>query len=111
MEDTWSEAPEDMFVLSVSPEAAPDTPTYVEIAFERGNAIAVDGKEMSPAALLAHLNDLGGQNGVGRVDMVENRYVGMKSRGVYETPGGTILEDRPHRHGIHYRGQRGHAHS
>lgn len=91
LEDTWSEAPEDMFVLSVSPEAAPDTPTYVEIAFERGNAIAVDGKEMSPAALLAHFNDLGGQNGVGRVDMVENRYVGMKSRGVYETPGGTIL--------------------
>ncbi len=91
LEDTWNEAPEDMFVLSVSPEAAPDAPTYVEIAYEKGNPVAVDGKKMSPAMLLAHMNDLGGRNGIGRVDMVENRFVGMKSRGVYETPGGTIL--------------------
>jgi argininosuccinate synthase len=91
LEDTWAEAPEDMFVLSVSPEAAPDEPTYVEIAFDKGNPVAVDGKEMSPATLLAHMNELGGRNGIGRVDMVENRFVGMKSRGVYETPGGTIL--------------------
>lgn len=91
LEDTWAEAPEDMFVLSVSPEAAPDAPTYVEIAYEKGNPVAVDGKQMSPAALLAHMNELGGKNGIGRVDMVENRFVGMKSRGVYETPGGTIL--------------------
>ena len=91
LEDTWAEAPEDMFVLSVSPEAAPDEPTYVEIAFDKGNPVAVDGKKMSPATLLAHMNELGGRNGIGRVDMVENRFVGMKSRGVYETPGGTIL--------------------
>ncbi len=91
LEDTWAEAPEEMFVLSVSPEAAPDEPTYVEIAYEKGNPVAVDGKEMSPAELLAHMNELGGKNGIGRVDMVENRFVGMKSRGVYETPGGTIL--------------------
>jgi len=91
LEDTWNEAPEDMFVLSVSPEAAPDEPNYVEIAFDKGNPVAVDGKDMSPATLLAHMNDLGGRNGIGRVDMVENRFVGMKSRGVYETPGGTIL--------------------
>ncbi len=91
LEDTWNEAPEDMFVLSVSPEAAPDAPTYVEIAYEKGNPVAVDGKKMTPATLLAHMNDLGGRNGIGRVDMVENRFVGMKSRGVYETPGGTIL--------------------
>lgn len=91
LEDTWSEPPEDMFVLSVSPEEAPDKPTYLEIEFKEGNPVSVNGKAMSPANLLAHLNDLGGKNGVGRVDMVENRYVGMKSRGVYETPGGTIL--------------------
>ncbi|HDM10025.1 MAG: argininosuccinate synthase [Deltaproteobacteria bacterium] len=91
LEDTWMEPPEDMFVLSVSPEKAPDKPTYVEIEFERGNPVAVDGQRMSPAQLLAHMNKLGGENGIGRVDLVENRYVGMKSRGVYETPGGTIL--------------------
>ncbi len=93
LEDTWSEPPEDMFVLSVSPEKAPDKATYIEIEFKEGNAVKVDGKEMSPADILAHLNELGGQNGIGRVDMVENRYVGMKSRGVYETPGGTILRN------------------
>ncbi|RLB40345.1 MAG: argininosuccinate synthase [Deltaproteobacteria bacterium] len=91
LEDTWMEPPEDMFVLSVSPEKAPDKATYVEVEFEKGNPVAVDGERMSPAQLLAHMNKLGGQNGIGRVDLVENRYVGMKSRGVYETPGGTIL--------------------
>jgi argininosuccinate synthase len=91
LEDPWAEPPEDMFVLSVSPERAPDKPTYVEIRFEKGDGVAVDGEAMTPAQLLAHLNDVGGKNGIGRVDLVENRYVGMKSRGVYETPGGTIL--------------------
>jgi argininosuccinate synthase len=91
LEDPWAEPPEEMFVLSVSPEKAPDKPTYVEIQFEKGDGVAVDGQAMTPAQLLAHLNDVGGRNGIGRVDLVENRYVGMKSRGVYETPGGTIL--------------------
>jgi argininosuccinate synthase len=91
LEDTWKEPPEDMFVMSVSPENAPDQATYMEVEFKGGNPIAVDGKSLSPAGLLAHLNALGGRNGIGRVDLVENRYVGMKSRGVYETPGGTIL--------------------
>jgi argininosuccinate synthase len=91
LEDPWSAPPEDMFVLSTSPEKAPDRPTIVEIDFEDGVAKRINGKALSPAALLSKLNELGGQNGIGRVDMVENRYVGMKSRGVYETPGGTIL--------------------
>ncbi|MFW6158488.1 MAG: argininosuccinate synthase [Planctomycetota bacterium] len=91
LEDPWAEPPEDMFVLSVSPEDAPDEATCVELDFERGTPVAVDGESLSPARLLARLNELGGANGVGRVDMVENRFVGMKSRGVYETPGGTIL--------------------
>ena len=91
LEDTWKEPPEDMFVLSVSPEKAPDQATYIEIEFKEGNPVSVDGNPMAPAELLACLNDLGGRNGIGRVDIVENRYVGMKSRGVYETPGGTIL--------------------
>jgi argininosuccinate synthase len=91
LEDTWKESDESMFVMSVSPEAAPDKATYVEIEFENGNPVAIDGKGMSSADLLAHMNNLGGQNGIGRVDLVENRYVGMKSRGVYETPGGTVL--------------------
>ncbi len=91
LEDPWQEPPEDMFVMSVSPEKAPDRPTYIELEFERGNPVAVDGTAMTPATLLARLNELGGANGIGRVDMVENRFVGMKSRGVYETPGGTIL--------------------
>jgi len=91
LEDTWKEPPEDMFVMSVSPEEAPDQSTYIEIEFKQGNPVAVDGEPMSPATLLAHLNRLGGQNGIGRKDLVENRYVGMKSRGVYETPGGTVL--------------------
>jgi argininosuccinate synthase len=91
LEDPWAEPPEDMYVLSVSPEKAPDRPTYVELEFIGGTLVSIDGQKMGPAALLGRLNDLGGQNGIGRVDMVENRYVGMKSRGVYETPGGTIL--------------------
>ncbi|MBP1723203.1 MAG: argG [Deltaproteobacteria bacterium] len=91
LEDPWNAPPEDMFILSVSPEKAPNRPTSVEIEFEKGNPVALDGKRMSPAKLLAELNRLGGKNGIGRVDIVENRYVGMKSRGVYETPGGTIL--------------------
>jgi len=91
LEDTWTEAPEDMFVMTVSPENAPDVATYVEIDFVEGNPVAIGGKKMSPATLLDHMNDLGGANGVGRVDMIENRFVGMKSRGVYETPGGTAL--------------------
>ncbi len=91
LEDPWAEPPEDMFLTTVSPEQAPDRARVVEIDFEKGNPAAVDGTAMSPAALLEHLNRLGGENGIGRVDMVENRFVGMKSRGVYETPGGTIL--------------------
>lgn len=91
LEDPWSAPPEDMFILSVSPEKAPDRPTVVEIDFEDGVPKRIDGKTLSPANLLHQLNELGGRNGIGRVDMVENRYVGMKSRGVYETPGGTIL--------------------
>lgn len=91
LEDPWAEPPEDMFVLTLSPEAAPDKAAYVEIDFEKGNPVAVDGMKMSAAVLLDHLNRVAGDNGIGRVDMVENRFVGMKSRGVYETPGGTVL--------------------
>ena len=91
LEDPWSEPKEDMFLLSVSPEKAPDKPTYIEIGYVNGDPVSLDGKEMSPATLLDNLNRLGGVNGIGRIDIVENRYVGMKSRGVYETPGGTIL--------------------
>jgi len=91
LEDPWVEADEEMFRLTVSPQKAPDTPEYVEIEFAKGDAVAVNGEKLSPANLLAKLNKLGGKHGVGRLDLVENRYVGMKSRGVYETPGGTIL--------------------
>ena len=91
LEDPWNEPPEDMFLLTTDPRKAPDEPAYVEIDFEAGTPVAVDGERLSPAALLARLNKLAGANGVGRVDMVENRFVGMKSRGVYETPGGTVL--------------------
>jgi argininosuccinate synthase len=92
LEDLWNEPKEDMFVLSCSPEKAPDKATSIVISFSDGDPVAIDGKKMSPARLLARLNELGGENGIGRVDIVENRYVGMKSRGVYETPGGTILK-------------------
>ena len=93
LEDTWLEPPESMFVLTKSPEKAPNKAQYIEIQFEKGNAVAVDGERMSPAQLLAHLNTIGGEHGIGRVDLLENRSVGMKSRGVYETPGGTILRE------------------
>ena len=91
LEDPWIEPDEEMFTRSIAPELAPDKPTYVEIGFERGDAVSLDGERLSPAALLSRLNDLAGANGIGRLDLVENRYVGMKSRGVYETPGGTVL--------------------
>ena len=91
LEDPWNEPEESMFKLSVSPEKAPDTPTYIEMEFEQGNPVAIDGERLRPVELFTRLNSLGGENGIGRLDMVENRFVGMKSRGVYETPGGTIL--------------------
>ena len=91
LEDTWAEPPEDIFVLTKSPEAAPDKPTYMEIDFKKGNPVAINGKKMSPAILMDTINIVAGNNGIGRMDMVENRFVGMKSRGVYETPGGTVL--------------------
>ncbi|HIW32154.1 MAG TPA: argininosuccinate synthase, partial [Candidatus Paenibacillus intestinavium] len=95
LEDPWfdpsTEENEPMYVLSVSPERAPDQAEYVELSFEQGNCTAINGEAMSPLAIMEKLNELGGKHGIGRVDMVENRFVGMKSRGVYETPGGTIL--------------------
>ncbi len=91
LENPATEAPEYVYCRTVSPEAAPDEPTYVEIEFERGDAVGVNGVSLSPAEVLTKLNELGGANGVGRIDLVENRFVGMKSRGVYETPGGTVL--------------------
>ncbi|EMY69177.1 argininosuccinate synthase [Leptospira sp. 201903074] len=91
LEDPFNEPKEDMFILTVSPEKAPDKPTYLELDFENGDCVAIDGKKMNPLEVMETLNDLGGKNGVGRVDIVENRLVGIKSRGVYETPGGTIL--------------------
>jgi argininosuccinate synthase len=91
LEDPWTEPEEYVYSRTVAPEAAPDRPTYVEIEFAGGDAVAIDGTRLSPAALLTKLNQLGGANGIGRLDLVENRFVGMKSRGVYETPGGTIL--------------------
>ena len=91
LEDPWTEPPPKMYLLTNSPESAPDVPVYVEIEYEEGNPVAVDGRRLAPVALLTALNRLGGEHGIGRVDLVENRYVGMKSRGVYETPGGTIL--------------------
>lgn len=91
LEDPWMSPPEDMFTLSVSPQAAPDAPEEITIAFEKGNPTAINDTPLSPAALLKTLNQYGGKHGIGRADIVENRFVGMKSRGVYETPGGTIL--------------------
>jgi len=91
LEDPWLEPKEDMFKLTTSPEQAPDSPVYLEIDFEKGIPVAIDGKKNSPAKLLEKLNKIGGQHGIGRIDIVENRFVGIKSRGVYETPGGTIL--------------------
>lgn len=91
LEDPWNEAEDDMWRWSVSPEAAPDKPTYLELTYSKGDIVAIDGEAMSPATVLAYLNKVGGDNGIGRLDIVENRYVGMKSRGCYETPGGTIM--------------------
>ena len=91
LENPWAEAEDDMWRWSVSPEAAPDTPSYIELSYQGGDIVAIDGKAMSPATVLAHLNKVGGDNGIGRLDIVENRYVGMKARGCYETPGGTIM--------------------
>jgi argininosuccinate synthase len=91
LEDPWIEADEMVYQRTISPEAAPDKATVIEIGFEKGDAVAIDGERMSPATLLTRLNALGKANGIGRLDLVENRFVGMKSRGVYETPGGTIL--------------------
>jgi argininosuccinate synthase len=91
LEDPWFEPEPDMWLRTVAPEEAPDTPVYVDITFENGDPVAIDGQRLPPAQLLTTLNEIGGRNGIGRADIVENRYVGMKSRGCYETPGGTIL--------------------
>jgi argininosuccinate synthase len=91
LEDPWVEPEETMWRWTVSPENAPDQPTYVELTYEKGDIVAIDGEQMSPATVMAFLNKVGGENGIGRLDMVENRYVGMKARGCYETPAGTIM--------------------
>lgn len=91
LEDPWAEPPADMYTMMTSPEKAPDKPAYIEISYKGGNPVALNGMNMTPAALLENLNKIAGENGTGRIDMVENRYVGIKSRGVYETPGGTVL--------------------
>ena len=91
LEDPWAEAEEDMWRWTVSPEAAPDKATYVELKYLKGDIVAIDGVDMTPAEVMVHLNKLGGENGIGRADIMENRYVGMKSRGCYETPAGTIM--------------------
>ena len=91
LEDPWVEAEEEMWRWSVSPEAAPDEARYIELSYEKGDIVAIDGEAMSPATVLATLNQIGGENGVGRLDIVENRFVGMKARGCYETPGGSIM--------------------
>jgi len=91
LEDPAQEVPDYVYSRTIDPEKAPDKPTYVTVDFEKGDAVAIDGQKMSPATLLAKLNELGKANGIGRLDLVENRFVGMKSRGMYETPGGTIL--------------------
>ncbi len=91
LEDPWSEPEEDMWRWSISPEAAPSEPTYIELGFEGGDPVSLDGENLSPATMIEKLNQIGGANGVGRLDIVENRYVGMKARGCYETPGGTIM--------------------
>lgn len=91
LEDPWTEPPESMFEMTVSPENAPNEPTFMEIEFEKGEPVGVDGRKLTPVKLLSELNEVAGKNGIGRVDIVENRFVGMKSRGVYETPGATLL--------------------
>ena len=96
LEDTWNEPLKDMFRWTTDPQDAPDTPQYIVIGYDKGDPVSVDGEKLSPASLIERLNEIGSRHGVGRVDIVENRFVGMKSRGVYETPGGTILQ-RAHR--------------
>ena len=91
LEDPWAEPEEEMWRWTVSPEQAPDTPAYIELAYEKGDIVSIDGEAMTPAQVLTKLNELAGRNGIGRLDIVENRYVGMKSRGCYETPGGTVM--------------------
>ena len=91
LEDPWAQATDDMYTMSIRPEDAPDVPEIIDITFKNGDPVAINGEEMSPATMLKALNTLGGRNGIGRIDLVENRFVGMKSRGVYETPGGTLL--------------------
>src|SRR5690606_16936514 len=91
LEDPAREPEESMWRWTTSPESAPDTPEYLELEYEQGDIVALNGERLSPAAVLARLNQLGGKHGIGRLDLVENRYVGMKSRGCYETPGGTIM--------------------
>lgn len=91
LEDPWNEPPQDMYKMVIPPEKAPDEPLYIEIEYENGNPVSLNGERLSPAELLKKLNKIAGENGIGRVDIVENRYVGIKSRGVYETPGGTVL--------------------
>jgi argininosuccinate synthase len=91
LEDPWFESNDEMWLRSVSPENAPDQPTYLELGFEKGDIVSIDGERMTPAQVLTRLNEIGGANGVGRLDIVENRYVGMKSRGCYDTPGGSIM--------------------
>lgn len=91
LEDPWNEPPKDMHKMVIPPEKAPNKPIYIELEYEKGNPIALNGEKLSPAELLSKLNKIAGDNGIGRIDLVENRYVGIKSRGVYETPGGTVL--------------------
>jgi len=91
LEDPWAEPPDDMYTMMVSPEKAPDKPTYIEINYENGNPVGINGEPLGPVELFKQLNKIAGDNGIGRADIVENRYVGMKSRGVYETPAGTLL--------------------
>jgi len=91
LEDPWQEPPSDMYTMIAPPEKAPDKPEYIEISYKKGDPVAINNKRMLPAKLLGRLNSIAGKNGIGRIDIVENRYVGIKSRGVYETPGGTVL--------------------
>ena len=91
LEDPWHPSDEDMWRWTVSPEAAPDEATYIELDYQKGDIVAINGEPMSPATILTELNRVAGANGIGRLDIVENRYVGMKARGCYETPGGTVM--------------------
>ena len=109
LEDPAQEPPPYVYQRTIAPEDAPDKATIVTIGFAKGDPISIDGKTLSPAALLTRLNELGRDNGIGRVDLVENRFVGMKSRGIYETPGGTILLCRAPRHGVAHPRPRGDA--